>query len=415
MLRLNHVLKWWVAVLAIGWCGLSLAAPKVLLIHTTESLNDGPGIVNNFRSSLVAAGADVTDLAGAETRITDLATRLAAGPYDLVALVAVYMTPDQANVDDIRSAAMARVFSGLYVSLDTCMGCNPNGKGTMLVGLVNPLAGSAYAADLGARNSGTPSFALNGTSAYSGSFAGLDPLRAGNYRPFTGVPSDFILYHTQSPAPTTTATTAHHLIIPGSISNNGAGACVIAASDGSQFSDVSYTGVNTSFGADLLAALGSDQSCRVARQTLSSLAGSVFQDTNGDGVQGPGEPALAGVQLQAVCVAGDCMAGASPLSTVSAADGSYRFDPIGNGTWTLTASVAGRTVTLAQAGTVNGAAMGTAASPSVNGIVLNSSSGINYVFGLSVLATVPTVGAWGLALLCALLMLAFAATRGRRA
>ena len=109
------------------------------------------------------------------------------------------------------------------------------------------------------------------------------------------------------------------------------------------------------------------------------------------------------------------MAGASPLSTVSAADGSYRFDPIGNGTWTLTASVAGRTVTLAQAGTVNGAAMGTAASPSVNGIVLNSSSGINYVFGLSVLATVPTVGAWGLALLCALLMLAFAATRGRRA
>ena len=373
------------------WGAAAHAAPKVLLLTTSESNPIGASIMQNATASFTAAlGAAPTIRRDLSTQDPNLGQYLRDEAFDLVVVMAVYQNAHASNIATLLTAAQQRDFSGLYVSLDTCGNCSPASKVAQLTTLVSGLAGAAYPnVALSATPNQYVDFALNATGAYSSSFVNNDPLRAGWYQKFDNVPADLVLYHTASPA--TQPNSAHHLIVPGSLSNSGRGACVIATSDGSHFDSNGAPNYrhNTGFGAALIEALSTDSSCKVPAKTPSDLAGRAFDDVNGNGVTDAGEPPLAGVLVQATCTAGDCLqAMPQPVSATSAADGSFAYTGLTNGTWTLSASAPGRVVTMGQVGVVNGAPMGSVSLPAINGISLFSNAGANYVFGLAMLPDV---------------------------
>lgn len=63
---------------------------------------------------------------------------------------------------------------------------------------------------------------------------------------------------------------------------------------------------------------------RIGNGTGSTIAGTVFDDLNGDGLEDPGEPGLPGVEIQLIGVGGT-------TTTTSASDGSYSFTGLGAG------------------------------------------------------------------------------------
>lgn len=105
-------------------------------------------------------------------------------------------------------------------------------------------------------------------------------------------------------------------------------------------------------------------------ELAGSIAGVVFLDSNNNGVRDAGEPALANVQVQLPAGSRDVF-GQPLLAVTTAADGSYRFDDLPAGSWSVTQQAAqpqyngittlnGTTV----AGTLNGVSSGTASAVS---------------------------------------------------
>lgn len=78
---------------------------------------------------------------------------------------------------------------------------------------------------------------------------------------------------------------------------------------------------------------GTDATGYVFTETFSSLAGVVFDDANGDGTVDPGEP-IAGVTVALVGV--DALGNDVELTTVTAADGTYVFDGLLAGVYSIT-------------------------------------------------------------------------------
>ncbi|MHC4824784.1 MAG: SdrD B-like domain-containing protein [Planctomycetota bacterium] len=67
---------------------------------------------------------------------------------------------------------------------------------------------------------------------------------------------------------------------------------------------------------------------RIGEGLGSTISGIVFDDFDADGEQDPGEPGLAGVEVQLIGINGTS-------STISAADGSYSFLGVGNGDYEI--------------------------------------------------------------------------------
>jgi len=116
-------------------------------------------------------------------------------------------------------------------------------------------------------------------------------------------------------------------------------------------------------------------------ELAASLAGNVYLDSNNNGVRDAGEPALAGVQVSLPAGTVDAL-GNPVTAATTAADGSYRFDDLLAGSYTVTQQAAqpvyNGTTTLngvTTAGTIDGASSGTASAvtsvpSSIGGIVL---------------------------------------------
>lgn len=144
----------------------------------------------------------------------------------------------------------------------------------------------------------------------------------------------------------------------------------------------------------------------------SSICGTVFHDRNGDGVMGPGEDPMGGVQVQLTLATpnGPVVVG----TTTTAADGSYCFRNLGPGTYTLTQILpSGWSNVSRTPGTDGGTDLGlNLIGDIVLGVGVNA---LGYDFGNQrqvAPVAVPTLSEWGLILL-ALLMLAVAASGGR--
>ncbi|MGK6354347.1 SdrD B-like domain-containing protein [Sphingomonas sp. DT-207] len=128
-----------------------------------------------------------------------------------------------------------------------------------------------------------------------------------------------------------------------------------------------------------------------------SLSGAAYVDGNDDGVRQPGETVLAGIEVtlsgttaggQDICVLRAALDPAMTCTTTTAADGSYRFDALPGGNYTLTEAqpslyADGRESAGTPAGSVDNGSFG--AAPATNRIVAiplgNGQDGTGYDFG----------------------------------
>lgn len=112
----------------------------------------------------------------------------------------------------------------------------------------------------------------------------------------------------------------------------------------------------------------------------ASLAGLVFRDFNGNGVQDPGDTGIGGVAMQ---LAGTGPGGAPvSLTVTTTADGSYLFPAVAPGSFALTRGPVGDPA-LSDGIATPGTAGGTAASASViSGITLSNAAATGYDFTL---------------------------------
>lgn len=123
-------------------------------------------------------------------------------------------------------------------------------------------------------------------------------------------------------------------------------------------------------------AAGGSANASFGDQAAGTVAGSVFEDTNGDGSRDPGEAGIGGVTVRLTGTAGQ-------RTTTTSGDGSYQFPGTAPGTYTVeefdpvgftstTPNV--RTVNLAAGGTA-GASFGDQASGTVGGVVYEDVNG----------------------------------------
>ncbi len=112
-------------------------------------------------------------------------------------------------------------------------------------------------------------------------------------------------------------------------------------------------------------------------ETASSLAGKVFRDDNNNGAQDTGEPGVAGVTL--TLTGTDANSQAVNKATTTAADGTYSFGALLQGTYTLTET---QPAGLNSGKNTAGNAGGTFAGDVVSGIALPAgTAAIGYTFG----------------------------------
>ncbi len=116
----------------------------------------------------------------------------------------------------------------------------------------------------------------------------------------------------------------------------------------------------------------------------ASISGFVYRDDSDDGIRGASEPGIANVRVRLVPV--DTIAAQNELTTTTKADGSYRFDNLSPGRYTVVEvdQPSPYTDGLDTAGLILGTRVGTAINPGdrIEGIALiGGSQGVEYNFG----------------------------------
>ncbi|MCD2165524.1 DUF5979 domain-containing protein [Comamonas koreensis] len=144
-------------------------------------------------------------------------------------------------------------------------------------------------------------------------------------------------------------------------------------------------------GGLVLTASGSVQ---LSGQAAASLTGTVFLDPNMNNTIDAGETGIAGVTATLTCDAGPaCVAGETHTAVTNASgvysfapgatvDGQANFPGLASGSWTLSIAPAATLRNVGStAGTVNGAASGTAVGRSISGIVVaTGATAVDYLF-----------------------------------
>jgi hypothetical protein len=263
----------------------------------------------------------------------------------------IVLTSGQSGINYLFGDVKAVSISGL-VYIDT-NGNNLLDAGELGLGHVTlTLTGTN---NLGQAISATLNTAAAGTYSFTTDSAG-NQLRPGTYQVIETQPSGYLLG--AAAVGTVNGTTDGNAVSATTISS-------IALTSG-------QSGVNYNFG-DVKAV---------------TVAGTVYQDTNGNNAFNAGEPGIAGVSL--TLTGTNNLGQAITATATTAANGTYSFatDTSGNqlrpGTYAVTETApSGYLLGAATVGTVSGGADGTVASPvKITNIVLTSGqSGISYLFG----------------------------------
>lgn len=257
-------MAWCMALFLLG--AAPAHAQKVLMLTTAETAADAVSSLNNLESEFANAGATVTRLDGvlsAPGGVSSTTFTAAPGPYDVVLLETVYGVVDPGNWTAIQNAAQSRSANSFVMFVDGCCNTAQN-MGGMLT-MVN--AASGFNLTLGALQSAFADFPLNTGSSYASFFTGLPSIRGGYTTYLSNMPADNALYLPPGAPipPAGTRTDAYGMLLPARQSFGGAGACLFAVNDSTQFDSGSstYAANQGKIGRAFLAAAGAGGACGV--------------------------------------------------------------------------------------------------------------------------------------------------------
>ncbi len=242
-------------------------AQKVLMLSTTETLQDGIDILNNMQAEFANAGATVTrenilGQSGSVSNTTFLDAQ--SQPYDLVIVATVYNAVDAGNWNAIQSAVQGRSANAFLLFTDSC--CQPAANLAPALNLLNSASGLTMGLSTTA---GFVNTLLNTNSAYQGSFTGLPVFQGNAFQYWTQVPADNTLYYDPNqamPAAGSTDNRAYGVFFPIAQSFSGAGACLFGVSDTSGFDANSYPANKDKVGISFLNSVKSGGACGLAGQ-----------------------------------------------------------------------------------------------------------------------------------------------------
>lgn len=221
-------------------------AARILVLTTSETASDAVIMQRNCASEFtdrVVDGHTVDVLDGklnndaAPLAASDLTP--AAGSYDIVVTCTVYNPANAAAISVISNAMATRTAQAFF---------NFDEHGSFWSAFV--ASKSNWTLTLVGNGGFSTSVARNTASAYSGSFAGLDPYAAHSFAIYSGVPINNAVYLAPgvTVAPTDTTTTSSVILVPTTESyiSGGVprGACLFQNTDVSGFDQVRYPGLS---------------------------------------------------------------------------------------------------------------------------------------------------------------------------
>ena len=215
-------------------------AQNVLLLTTDESSQpDAVASFANIVSEFTSAGATVTvsnqlTTSGGVTPATFVSG--GGANYDIVIMSSAYFAVHPSNWSAINAAIATRKANAFIMFNDGC--CVAANISSMAASVA---ATGAFTPTVGPLVIGIVSAILNTGSPYSASFLGLNPFVGGWISYFQNVPAANALYLAPGsaiPVAGATVNDVFGLLVPTPQSYAGAGACLFATVDSSPFSDV---------------------------------------------------------------------------------------------------------------------------------------------------------------------------------
>ena len=316
-----QVLRRWIAPLfAVMFtffvASAASAQTQVLIVGDGSIRSSGAVYIAAAITEFTSAGAVVTsrnDLNTVTLTPADL-LRPTGARYDIIVVVSIFEGIGTANWTLLRDAVRTRAARAVVLFSDHCSSCSADnvdgGNGNGSVPLIN--AATGWTTSRGINIAAPGNVALNTNSPFSGSFTGMSPMAVNDWRYINQVPANNVLYASTSgvlPAVGTALTdNATAVIIPGSQSYGGSGACVFVVSDVNPLAIPGNPGL---VGPALVtAAMAPSGSCSVGLSITGPTTGSVIS-TPRPTITGTGDPGgivtvvVGGLMLGPVTVAAD--------------------------------------------------------------------------------------------------------------
>lgn len=252
--------------------------PQILIVTTNETTNAlgrdiNSNAIKEFTSNAPANATIITRVLSSDTTAIDYTG------YDIVVLSAVFADINVANRTAISNAVLNKSSNAFVFFVDSCGSCSATNASWFLQ-LVKDNA-TTFTPEQGAEVTGNRAFPLNTSSPYSTSFESVPTISGAFFKPFTGVPVDFILYKETGAELTAPTGNAMGMLLP---LGEAKGSCTFATTDSSMFDSTVARAYQTNAGkiapAFYAAATGGSCFATVQQADLSvSVASSVISIT----------------------------------------------------------------------------------------------------------------------------------------
>ncbi|QIL81069.1 hypothetical protein G7047_15040 [Diaphorobacter sp. HDW4A] len=267
---------WWVGLFLCMALLANANARNILVLSTNSQLGVSPDSVDSVNNEIIeftAPGDNVSHLSTMQTPGTLTQAYFTAGNFDLVLVNRLAYAFDPGNAQVLSDAMQNRWADAFALFYDTG-GASDGAAATDLINVLQTAAGITVSASAPIGYD-TP-LALNTNSVYASNFGGAQQVRGGYFFYMNNVPAANVLFvQNGDPMPLngTLVNNVYTVVIPGSQSYSGKGACIAASADISMFEFRNYFGGDNGIGNPNNTGLTNQGKLRPAFTALLSTGG----------------------------------------------------------------------------------------------------------------------------------------------